>query len=433
VTENKKVAALTLGCKVNLYDTEAMLELFKKKGYELVEFSEKADVYIVNTCTVTNFGDKKSRQMIRRAKKHNPEAILVACGCYAQVAPEEVSKIEEVNLIIGTKDRANIVNIVENYSASKGTESCVSDIMLEREFEELTVESLSDRQRAYLKIQEGCDRFCTYCIIPFARGPVRSRSIQSIAEEAQRLSENGYKEIVLAGIHVASYGKDLGDINLVSVLKKIHEIDGIKRIRFSSVEPTVITNDFINALKAMPKVCEHFHLSLQSGCDNTLKRMNRRYMAAEYENAVNLLRENFPDVGITTDIIVGFPGETDEDFKESMAFAKRMKLSKIHVFPYSPKVGTKAALFKNQIPEKIKHERAALMGETGEKLQIDFLKGFIGRELEVLYEEEKDGVFSGHASNYINVRTESRKNIINEIFKVKIKDIDSFSLISEEI
>lgn len=433
MTENKKVAALTLGCKVNLYDTEAMLELFKKKGYELVEFSEKADVYIVNTCTVTNFGDKKSRQMMRRAKKNSPEAILVACGCYAQVAPEEVSKIEEVNLIIGTKDRANIVNIVENYSSSKGTESCVSDIMLEREFEELTVESLSDRQRAYLKIQEGCDRFCTYCIIPFARGPVRSRSIQSIMEEAKRLSENGYKEIVLAGIHVASYGKDLGNINLVSVLEKIHEIDGIKRIRFSSVEPTVITEAFISALKTMPKVCEHFHLSLQSGCDNTLKRMNRRYTAGEYENAVHLLRENFPDVGITTDIIVGFPGETDEDFKESMAFAKKMKLSKIHVFPYSPKVGTKAALFEGQIPEKIKHERAALMGEAGEKLQIDFLKSFIGRELEVLYEEEKDGVFSGHASNYINVRTKSGKSITNEILKVKIKDVDGFSLISEEI
>lgn len=434
MNSSKKIAALTLGCKVNMYDTEAMLELFKQKGYEVVDFDKHADVYIINTCTVTNFGDKKSRQMIRKANKENPDAIIVACGCYSQVAPEEVAKVEGVNLILGTKDRLKIVEIVENYNKEKGTYSQVSDIMEERLFENLNVSSLSERKRAYLKIQEGCDRYCTYCIIPYARGPVRSRLESEILEEAKRLAVCGYKEIVLAGIHVASYGKDLKEGDLLSILKKVNEIEGIERIRFSSVEPTIITKEFLETIKNMPKICDHFHLSLQSGCDKTLKRMNRRYTSEEYENAVSLLRKYYPDVGITTDIIVGFPGETEEDFKESMKFAERVRLSKIHVFPYSPKTGTKAALFENQIENSVKSERVKEMSALSERLQKEFIESFIGKRLHVLFEEEKeDGFFEGHSTNYINVRIKSKTSLENEIRSVKVTEIEGLYAFGEEI
>ena len=390
---------------------------------------EFADIYLINTCTVTNFGDKKSRQTIRRAKRINPNAIVVATGCYAQVAPEDVKKIEGINIVIGTKDRNSVVEIIENYSDNTEVLNAVSDIMKERTFENLSVTKLKDHTRAYLKIQEGCNRFCSYCIIPYARGPVRSRDPKDVIDEVKKLTKNGFKEIVLAGIHVASYGVDLKNINLLDIIKQVHEIDGIERIRFSSIEPLVVTDEFVNTLKTLPKVCDHFHLSLQSGCDRTLKRMNRRYTSEEYALAVKKLKKEFPDVAITTDIIVGFPDETEEDFKDSMNFAKENSPEAcawkcIHVFPYSPKIGTKAAEYENQIPSDIKNSRSKEMIEVSNSLNKEFLSKYINTEKEVLFERcIGNNIYEGHTTNYITVHAESEKNITNKILKVKIKEI----------
>ena len=311
----KKVASHALGCKVNQYESEAIAELFAQKGYEIVDIDEWADIYIINTCTVTNFGDKKSRQLIRKVKRQNPEAVVAAIGCYAQTAPDEIKNIEGVNLIIGTKGRKDIVDLVETYVPEMGVVSTVGQIAKEREFEHLTISKLADRTRAYLKIQDGCSQFCSYCIIPYARGPIRSRDPEDIMDEVKVLAENGFKEIILTGIHVASYGKDLKGVTLLDVIKRVQEQEGIERIRFSSVEPNIVTEEFASELSKLDKVCDHFHLSLQSGCDRTLKRMNRKYDAAGYERAVEILRKYFPNVAITTDIIAGFPDETDEDFE----------------------------------------------------------------------------------------------------------------------
>lgn len=419
-----KIAFTTLGCKVNLYDTEAMIELFEKEGYELVDFEEYANVYVINTCTVTNLGDKKSRQMIRRAKTKNPEGIIVATGCYSQVAPEEVSKIEGINIVIGTKDRLEIVNTVKEYQKNNDSNkvlNTVSDIMKEREFEPLSISELKDRTRAYLKIQEGCNRFCTYCIIPFARGPIRSRKPEEVIEEVEKLAGNGFKEVVLTGIHILSYGMDLKTTNLTEIIKSVHKIDGIERIRFSSIEPLVITDEFIEEVKKLPKICDHYHLSLQSGSNRTLERMKRQYTKEEYEIAINKLRKAFPNVAITTDIIVGFPGETEEDFIESYEFAKKIKISKIHAFPYSPKKGTKAALFENQLSNEIKSIRNKKMIDLSNRLNIEFLESMVGKKLSVLFEREKEkGVYEGHTTNYINVTVESKENLINKILDVEI-------------
>lgn len=433
----KKAAFTTLGCKVNLYDTEAMMELFQRKGYEIVDFEDFADVYIINTCTVTNFGDKKSRQAVRRAKRQNANAIIAAVGCYAQVAPDEVEKIDGVNIVIGTKDRSKIVDIIENYNDSKKVLNTVSDIMSERTFEKLSVSRLKGRTRAYLKIQEGCNRFCSYCIIPFARGPVRSRHPAEIIEEVKRLALNGFKEIVFTGIHVASYGADLDSVKLIDIIEEVNRIDGIERIRFSSLEPNVVNKEFMDVLKSMSKVCDHFHLSLQSGCDKILKRMNRRYTAAEYETAVLMLRSIYPDAAITTDIIVGFPGETDDDFMESMEFARKVGLAKIHVFPYSQKKGTKAAEFDGQIDSNIKNDRSGRMISLSNELNKKFLTGFLGRKKEVLFERcLYDDVYEGHTTNYITVHVKSDRNIINEILNVEITEIlkeeTVFGILSEK-
>lgn len=423
--EQKKVAFTTLGCKVNLYDTEAMMEIFQKEGYEIADFEEVSDIYIINTCTVTNLGDKKSRQMIRRAKRLNPEAIVVACGCYAQVAPEEVSKIEGVNIVIGTKERSNIVSIIREHENEASVFNAVSDIMKEKDFEPLFVSELKDRTRAYLKIQEGCNRFCSYCIIPFARGPVRSRKPEDVINEVRTLAQNGFKEVVLTGIHVASYGVDFNDeMNLIKIIKMVHEIDGIERIRFSSVEPNIITDEFISEIKALPKVCRHFHLSLQSGCDKTLKKMNRHYTSEMYFEAVSKLRMAFEDVAVTTDIIVGFPDEDEVDFKESYDFAKKTKLSKIHVFPFSPKKGTAAAKFKEQVESEIKNRRAKEMLELSKELELEFFEKFKGEVLSVLFEAKSDdNTYEGHTSNYIKVKCESDRNIVNRILDVRIEKV----------
>lgn len=423
-----KIAFTTLGCKVNLYDTEAMMELFEKEGYEIVNFEEYADIYVINTCTVTNLGDKKSRQMIRRAKSKNENSIIVATGCYSQVAPEEVEKIDGINIVIGTKNRLEIVNTVKKYQEenSKQVLNKVSDIMKEREFERLSITDLKNRTRAYLKIQEGCNKFCTYCIIPFARGPVRSRKPNDILEEVENLAKNGFKEIVLTGIHILAYGIDLKEekISLIDIIEEVHKIEGIERIRFSSIEPLVITDEFIERIKKLPKVCNHYHLSLQSGSNTTLQRMKRHYSKEEYEIAVKKLKDNFEDVAITTDVIVGFPGETEEDFLESYDFIKKIKLTKIHAFPYSLKKGTKAASFPNQISNDEKAKRNKKMIALGKKLNIEFLENMIGKTVPVLFEEKNEqGLYVGHTTNYISVSVESEKDIINQILNVNITNV----------
>lgn len=419
----KKAASFALGCKVNQYESEAIAELFAEKGYEIVGIDEPADVYIINTCTVTNFGDKKSRQLIRRVKRLNEKAIVAVVGCYAQTAPEELTNVEGVNLVIGTKDRASIVELVEQYDPKDGVKNYVTDIMKERLFEPLSIQKLAGRTRAYLKIQDGCSQYCSYCIIPYARGPIRSRAPEDVLAEVRRLAANGFQEIVLTGIHVASYGKDRHDTSLLDILRRVHEIDGIARIRFSSIEPNVVTEEFAQTMASLPKVCDHFHLSLQSGCDKTLREMNRKYDTEKYRQAAATLRRYLPDTALTTDIIVGFPGETAADFAESYAFAEEMAFTKIHVFPYSPKRGTPAAARKDHLSNAVKAERSHKLILLSEKMGADFLTAQIGREADVLYERETaDGWFEGHTTNYIKVKAKSAdgRNLQNTILPTHI-------------
>nr|WP_207734764.1 tRNA (N(6)-L-threonylcarbamoyladenosine(37)-C(2))-methylthiotransferase MtaB [Romboutsia sp. 1001713B170207_170306_H8] len=425
----KKVAFYTLGCKVNQYETEAMLEMFKKDGYEQVGSEEYADVYVINTCTVTHMSDRKSRQYIRRMKKKNPNAIIAVVGCYSQVSPEEILEIEEVNLVMGTNERRTIVEEIKKLEESKGEKkaSTVDDIMKVRAFEEIEISQSNGRTRAFMKIQDGCDRFCTYCIIPYARGgKVRSRDIESIVNEAKTLAENGYKEVVLTGIHVASYGKDLRESNLklLDVIKRINEIDGIERIRTSSVEPILFTDEFVSEVAKMKKVCPHYHLSLQSGCDETLKRMNRRYTTEEYKAIVNILREKIPNVAITTDVIVGFPGETNDEFNKTYDFLRDIELSQMHVFKYSPRKGTPASTMENQIDPQIKQFRSDQLIALSKTNFNKFAEKFIGSDMEVLFETNVvDNKYEGLTPNYIRVVVESNEDIHGKILKVKLTDI----------
>lgn len=417
----KKAASFALGCKVNQYESEAIAELFAEKGYEIVGIDEEADVYVINTCTVTNFGDKKSRQLIRKVKRQNENAIVAVVGCYAQTAPKELMEIAGVNLVIGTKDRAQIVEMVEQYDRANGVENHVSDIMKERVFEPLSIQKLANRTRSYLKIQDGCSQYCSYCIIPYARGPIRSREPQEVVAEVKRLAENGFKEVVLTGIHVASYGKDRRDTSLLDILKQVHEVEGIERIRFSSIEPNVVTEEFAQTMAALPKVCDHFHLSLQSGCDKTLKEMNRKYDTEKYRQAVATLRKYLPKVALTTDIIVGFPGETEEDFRESYAFAEEIGFAKIHVFPYSPKRGTPAAARKDQLLNAVKSERSHTLIQLSDRMAADFLADAVGTDAEVLYERAVgDGIYEGHTTNYMKVHGRSEADLTNRIAKTHI-------------
>ena len=417
----KKAASFALGCKVNQYESEAIAELFAEKGYEIVGIDEEADVYVINTCTVTNFGDKKSRQLIRKVKRQNENAIVAVVGCYAQTAPKELMEIAGVNLVIGTKDRAQIVEMVEQYDRANGVENHVSDIMKERVFEPLSIQKLANRTRAYLKIQDGCSQYCSYCIIPYARGPIRSREPQEVVAEVKRLAENGFKEVVLTGIHVASYGKDRRDTSLLDILKQVHEVEGIERIRFSSIEPNVVTEEFAQTMAALPKVCDHFHLSLQSGCDKTLKEMNRKYDTEKYRQAAATLRKYLPKVALTTDIIVGFPGETEEDFRESYAFAEEIGFAKIHVFPYSPKRGTPAAVRKDQLLNAVKAERSHTLIQLSDKMAADFLADAVGTDAEVLYERAVgEGIYEGHTTNYMKVHGRSEVDLTNRICKTHI-------------
>lgn len=428
----KTVSTFTLGCKVNQYESEAIAESFVAAGYEVVAFEDYADVYVINTCTVTHMSDKKSRQMIRRAKKTNPNSVVVVVGCYAQASKEEIEKIEEVDLIIGTNGRSKIVEAVEEYVKTRIKMDFVNDIMKVEEFEELEIKSMNERTRAYLKIQEGCNNYCSYCIIPYVRGNIRSRKPENIMLEVERLANEGFKEIVLAGIHVASYGKDLGSNNLLDIIRMVHEVDGIERIRLSSIEPVVASQEFVEQIAKLPKVCQHFHLSLQSGSDSVLRRMKRKYTTKQYKDAVERLRKYLPNVAFTTDVIVGFPGETDEEFEETIDFVKEIGFTGIHVFPYSPRQGTPAATMDNQVSPQVKEQRARRLIGVTMKLQNDYLKKFLNKDVDVLFENNyNDNIYEGHTDNYIKVRAKSQKDCINEIQKVKIVSVQDEVLYGE--
>ena len=421
----KKVAFYTLGCKVNQYETEAMLELFEKEGYEKAETEDYADVYVINTCTVTHMSDRKSRQYIRRMKKKNPDAIIAVVGCYSQVSPEEILSIDEVNLVMGTNDRKKIVEEVKKIDASRKV-STVDDIMKVKAFEEIEINKTNGKTRAFMKIQDGCDRYCSYCIIPYARGRVRSRDLESIVKEVENLASNGYKEVVLTGIHVASYGKDIkdSDIKLLDVIKQINDIEGIERIRLSSVEPILFTDEFVEAVSTMDKVCSHYHLSLQSGCDETLKRMKRRYTTEEYKAIVDRLRAAIPNVSITTDVIVGFPGETNEEFDKTYEFLKDIELTHMHVFKYSPRKGTPAATMENQVDPSTKHDRSEKLLQLNEENFNKFGQKMLDKEFNVLFEQKVgDNKYEGLTENYVKVIVESDNDISEQILKVKIKDV----------
>ncbi len=421
----KRVAFYTLGCKVNQYETEAMLELFEKEGYEKAETEDYADVYVINTCTVTHMSDRKSRQYIRRMKKKNPDAIIAVVGCYSQVSPEEILSIDEVNLVMGTNDRKKIVEEVKKIDASRKV-STVDDIMKVKAFEEIEINKTNGKTRAFMKIQDGCDRYCSYCIIPYARGRVRSRDLESIVKEVENLAANGYKEVVLTGIHVASYGKDIkdSDIKLLDVIKQINDIEGIERIRLSSVEPILFTDEFVEAVSTMDKVCPHYHLSLQSGCDETLKRMKRRYTTEEYKAIVDRLRAAIPNVSITTDVIVGFPGETNEEFDKTYEFLKDIELTHMHVFKYSPRKGTPAATMENQVDPSTKHDRSEKLLQLNEENFNKFGQKMLDKEFNVLFEQKVgDNKYEGLTENYVKVIVESDNDISEQILKVKIKDV----------
>lgn len=430
----KTVAFYTLGCKVNQYETEAMEENFESKGYKLVDYEDEADVYVINTCTVTNLSDRKSRQIIRRAKKINKNAIVAVVGCYSQVSPEEISNIKDVDVIIGTINRDKIVELCEDAKYTNQKINIVRNIKTQKDFETINIDTIKSKTRAYIKIQDGCNRFCSYCIIPYARGPIRSRDLEDIIKETEKLAKAGFKEIVLTGIHVASYGKDMKDISLINVLEEVGKVKNIERIRLSSIEPTLIDEDFMKAILKIGKVCDHFHLSLQSGSDTVLKRMNRKYTTAEYENIVNIIRKYMPNAGITTDIIVGFPGETEEEFQETCEYVKKIKFSRIHVFKYSPRKGTPAAADKNQINGNIKNKRSEILIDLGEVLTKKFNAKFIDSSLLVLFEEEckgTEGFVEGYTSNYIRVKSKSSESVLGSIKDIRIRDVDGDYLVGD--
>ena len=384
----KKAALHNLGCKVNAYETEAMQQMLEMAGYEIVPFGERADVYVINTCSVTNMADRKSRQMLHRAKKQNPEAVVVAAGCYVQTKEQEAIVDEAIDIIIGSYKKHELVSRLDEFFRDHGKIDAVLDINdRNQEFEELYMDKPSEHTRAFIKVQDGCNQFCSYCIIPYARGRVRSRNIESVLEEVTRLAENGYQEVVLTGIHLSSYGVETGD-SLLHLIQEIHKVEGIQRIRLGSLEPKVVTEEFAEELSKLEKVCPHFHLSLQSGCDATLQRMNRKYTAEEYEKGCEILRKFFEHPAITTDVIVGFPGETEEEFATTREFLERIHFYEMHIFQYSKRQGTRAAVMKDQIPENIKKIRSADLISLGDKMSKEFRAFYLGREEDVLFEEE---------------------------------------------
>ena len=413
-----KIGFCTLGCKVNQYETEAIKEIFINNGWEIAEFSDICDAYVINTCTVTHLSDRKSRQMIRRAYTKNKNAVIAVLGCFAQMSPKEVEKIEGVSIVIGTKNKLKAYELI----SKKAKENIVTPVDKE-DYEDMEITLFESKTRAIIKAQDGCNNFCSYCIIPYARGRIRSRNPENIYNECLRLSANGFLEIVLAGIHICSYGKDLEDYDLLKLLKKIHKIEGIKRIRLSSIEPNAFTDEFIYALKDLPKVCHHFHISLQSGCDETLKRMNRKYDSLFYKNICDKILKEFPDSAITTDLIVGFPGESEEEFSKTKEFINSIPFYQIHTFKYSKREGTKASLMENQVSPEVKDKRSKEIIKISQEKQKEFEEKHLGNEVEILIESiQKDGFFMGHTKNYLPVYVKSCDNIKDKIIKVKITD-----------
>ena len=426
-----KVALHNLGCKVNAYEIEAMQQLLEEAGYEIVPFEPGADIYVINTCTVTNIADRKSRQMLHKAKKMNPEAIVVATGCYVQTGGDKLEKDEAIDLVLGNNRKGNIVDALAEYAENKpGHGSHVIKINQTKEYEDLSIDHTAEHVRAYIKVQDGCNQFCTYCIIPYARGCVRSRNIESVLKEVRALSQKGYKEIVLTGIHLSSYGVDFPEEKketLLSLIRAVHEIEGIKRIRLGSLEPGIVTREFAEGIAALPKVCPHFHLSLQSGCDETLERMNRRYRSGEYRERCELLREVYGNPALTTDVIVGFPKESEEEFQKSYDFVDSIRFYETHIFKYSRRQGTKAAAMDGQLTEAEKALRSEKMIAMHHRHASDYEKSMLGKILEVLIEEEykKDGQtwYLGHSREYIRTAVEKSESYgVNDIVKVRAEE-----------
>ena len=422
-----KVAFATLGCRVNVYESEAMMEKFIREGYEVVDFSEVADVYVINTCSVTNMGDKKSRQMISRGRRQNPDAVIAAVGCYSQIAPNEVSSIEGRDVVLGSRNKGEVVYWVNKAKDEGKMQVQVSEVLRNKDFEDLRIEEYQDKTRAFLKIQDGCNRFCAYCLIPYTRGAVCSKDPKKVIEEVKVLAENGFKEIILSGIHIASYGVELDEkITLIDIIEEIENIDGIERVRIGSIDPTFFTEEVVERITKFKKLCPHFHLSLQSASNGTLKRMNRRYNIEEYESIVNILRGKIKDVSLTTDIIVGFPGETEEEFNETYETLNKIKLSKMHIFKYSPRKGTRAADMENQVDGNVKEERSKKLIELDLKNEKEFIEKYIQTEIPVLFEQKvknEQDLYEGYTHNYIKVIVCSKeKNLIGKIIKVKINN-----------
>ena len=422
---NNTFNIITLGCKVNQYESEAVEEIFEARGYKKKE--ENADIYVINTCTVTNMSDRKSRQMISRARRDNPEAVIAVMGCYSQVKPEEVSQIEGVDIVLGSRNKEEVVDLCEDVLQNKGAIDKVLSLSETKTIEDLEISNQEAMTRAYMKIQDGCNMYCSYCLIPYARGNISSRDMESIKNEANRLSKNGYKEIVLTGIHVSSYGKDLKiGTSLIDVIEEVAKTDGIERIRLSSMEPRHITREFLERMKATKKACDHFHLSLQSGSDDILKAMNRKYDTKIFKEKVDLIREVFPNAGLTTDIIVGFPTETDENHIETKKFIKDIKFAKTHLFKYSKRDGTKAATMKPEVDGNIKKERLKELEEIEQVNKREFLEKQIGKTLSVLFESKSDmdGYKSGYSTNYlrVNVKDEIEDNEIRNCLITEIKN-----------
>ena len=424
-----------------------MAQKFLGKGYKVIEeeipkeTDIKPDICIINTCTVTNISDRKSRQMLRRVKEINSKVIVVAVGCYAQVAKDEIEKIPEIDLVLGNNEKVEIVKYVEDYVNNNIKEVKLDDVMHSEEFSDFGDVTYTEKTRAVIKIQDGCDRFCTYCIIPYARGRVRSRKPDSVISEVRHIAAKGIKEVVITGIHIASYGKEfaygndekLKNYRLIDLLEEINNVDGIERIRLGSIEPLLITEEFVKRLKNLKKICHHFHLSLQSGCDETLKRMNRRYTIEQFTEIVKLLRKTYNDVNLTTDIIVGFPGETEEEFEKTYQFLKNIKFYKMHIFKYSQRKGTKAAVMPNQIDGNLKEERSKKLIELSNENELQYNKSYIGKNVEVLFEEEKEGMYKGHTQNYMMVCCKSAQNIDNKIISVKCEDVTQNYILAEII
>ncbi len=415
-----KVALTTLGCKVNQFETETMEGLFKQRGYEVVPFDACADVYVINTCSVTSLGDRKSRQIIRRAHRENPQAIVAVCGCYAQVAPDEIRAIEGVRVVLGTKERAHIVDYVEKAMHEDGIQGTITDIMQAKTFEDIPLYDSPERTRAFLKIEDGCQNFCAYCIIPYARGPVKSRQPEHVRREAEKLVAMGFKEIVLTGIHLGAYGRDLpGSITLANACREVLSVPGLKRLRLGSLESIELSPELFALIREDERFCAHLHLPLQAGSDKVLKDMNRHYDTAEFARLIEHVEQEVPGVAISTDIIVGFPGETEEDFQQGLDFVEKMNFARMHVFPYSRRTGTPAAARRDQVEEAVKKERVHRMQALADRKSEEFHKSFIGREMRVLFETEKDGITDGLTDNYIRVYTDDAVDC-GEIYTVTI-------------